>query len=70
MEVAAIRLQRSFRIKKLTKELTHFKFNHNIIQENSFETFTEMIQDKNLQSVINKIIGLITNITNYIGKYF
>ena len=30
------------RIKKLTKELTHFKFNHNIIQENSFETFTEI----------------------------
>lgn len=65
MEPSIIRLQRAYRIKQLRKEFIHVNFNHNIIAENTFETFTKMIQDNDLQCVINNIISLITNITKY-----
>ena len=65
MEIVAIRLQRKVRIRQLTKELVQLKFSHNLIKENTFETFTEMIKDKDLQTAINKIIKLINNITDY-----
>jgi hypothetical protein len=65
MEAAAIRLQRRVCIKQLSKELIQLKFSHKLIEENTFETFTEMIQDKDLQAVINKIIRLINNIADY-----
>lgn len=65
MEAAAIRLQRRVCIKQLTKQLSELQFSNKLIEENTFETFTKMIQDKSLQSVINKIIKLINNISDY-----
>ena len=65
MESAAIRLQRRVCIKQLTRQLGKLQFSHKLIEENTFETFTEMIQDKYLQAIITKIIRLITNISEY-----
>ena len=64
-ENAASIIQKHYRTRQIQKAILLLNYGKNIIEDNTFEVFTEKIQHRNVLSIVNYILTKITRIANY-----
>ena len=58
-------IQRQFRTSQIKKAIKILNYGKEIVENNTFEEFTQKIQDKKVLSLVHYILKKITRISNY-----